>query len=347
MNPKPFSEVVVEAKTQEPHIKPFVDEARGGKEIEFKEDASQCLHDKKQNNFFMKSISFLGSFVGLMSALGFVVFVAVILDAVRMIETLLQSSSLLDIFYLFALFFLLLSLSLISYKNFLQIKSLKDAKKMQEAFAEQKITPNKEIIPLTLELLTQYEKSKNPKLKQKAELLLETINTTHEYTEIYKDLDEDIIKEIDKEVQTKIKNASLQAALSTAISPLALLDAGIIIYRSILLTKEIALLYGFKPGWIATVVLLKKGALNVFFAGVSELALEYTNEIASTSLISKISLSAGQGVTNGILLARLGFGVMQACRPLSASAKRSSFMKELYVSLKETIMRSEKTPSDK
>ncbi len=120
---------------------------------------------------------------------------------------------------------------------------------------------------------------------------------------------------------------------------MALLDAGIIIWRSFLLTKDVAKLYGFKPGWLSTIVLLKQGAFNIFFAGAAELASEYANEAAGSSITSKISTSAGQGITNGILLARLGYGVMEACRPLPIRTKRDSFINAIYKSIKSLVIK--------
>jgi putative membrane protein len=54
-------------------------------------------------------------------------------------------------------------------------------------------------------------------------------------------------------------------------------------------------------------------------------------------VVSKISLSAGEGISNGILLARIGYGVMAACRPLPMRVKRGSFIRGMVSSIKETM----------
>jgi len=154
----------------------------------------------------------------------------------------------------------------VTYKNYKQIMMLKSATRHQKAFTKQKGEPDKKIVPMTLELLSSYENS-DETFKQRADVLRERISSSHDYKAIYKELDEEVMESIDVQVQARIKAASSQAALSTAISPLALLDAGIVIWRGVRLTKEIAQLYGFKPGWISTVVLLKKGAFTIFFVG--------------------------------------------------------------------------------
>ena len=337
MNIKPFSEIVTDEKEtqQAPPLKPFIDNAVGGIEIDEIEVTKKEFHNEK--NLLKKLINFLASAQGFFSVLILFILIAVAVDTIQTIQALYNSNSLLDVIYLFALTALGITLSTTTYKNYQQIRALKSAKKIQEFYALQKDTPDKEIIPVTLKLLAIFSLNKDELLQQKIQLLESRISTSHDYKEIYKDLDEDILNIIDIKAKEKIKVASTQAAISTAIAPSAILDGVIIIWRSVLLTKEISLLYGFKPGWLSTLILLKHGAFNVFFAGTAELASEYINDMTESSLISKISTSATQGLTNGILLARLGFGVMQACRPLPITTRRGSFMKGIYLSIKDLI----------
>ncbi|ADN09326.1 TIGR01620 family protein [Sulfurimonas autotrophica] len=340
MSIKPFSQKVKESASQQQEtLKPFVAEPKGGVEIEEQSlELSQTQLEEKRN-FLQKSIRFLGSLSGILVTLITFLFIALTVDALQNLESLYQSKSLLDMFYLIGLTLLTLSLGLFSYKNYKDIKALKNAKKMQNFYALQKENPNKQIIPMTRKLLDRYAKNyTNEKILTKIEVLQNSINNSYDYYEIYDDLDKEVLSLIDTKAKEKIKNASIQAAISTAISPLALLDAMIIIWRSFLLTKEIAVLYGYKPSVYSTVVLLKHGAFNVFFAGATELAQEYANETMHNSLIAKASSSASQGIVNGVLMARLGYGVLKACRPLPLKAKRDSFMGAIYKALKNTLL---------
>lgn len=339
---KPFSEPVTESKSNEekPLIKPFIEDAVGG--VEMTEKTFEEFASEEQLTIFQKCIQFLSSLTGLLSILVIFVLVALLVDSFKTLLGLFSSGSILDMVYFVALLVLLATLSLFTFKNYQQIKRLKNVQETQQFYAQQKINPDKHIVPQTLELLTHYSSSANNDLKQMVELLESRINSSHDYKEIYKDLDEEVLGVIDKEVKNKITTASLQAALSTAISPVALLDAGIIVWRSFLLTKEISTLYGFKAGWITTIVLLKKGIFNVCFAGVTELAGELASEVVGASAINKFSLSTGQGLANGILLARLGFGVMEACRPLPLSEKKPNYIKTIFSAIKDAVFASQK-----
>ncbi len=337
MSIKPFSEVVEERNVEEHNLPPFVDKAKGGIAAEEAYFTQETM--LKQESLVAQAISFLGSLRGVVVM--FVLFTITVLfvDAIATTQDLLNSGSVLDIMYLSALLLLLSALSIVTYKNYKQIMMLKSATKHQEAFIQQKDEPNREIVPMTLELLSRYEHG-DVAFRQKADILRERISSSHDYKAIYNELDEVVLEVIDVQVQKQIKTASAQAALSTAISPLALLDAGIVIWRGVRLTKEIAQLYGFKPGWISTIILLKKGAFTIFFVGATELAVEYVNAASESTVVSKISLSAGQGISNGILLARIGYGVMSACRPLPMRVKRQSFVVSIISSIKDTITNS-------
>ena len=336
MSIKPFSEVVEETPHVNEKPKPFVDVAQGGVEV----NETLLDHEGRQENVVGRSISFLGSFQGLMVSALFFFMVVLFVDAVESVQTLFKGTSFLNMLYLFGLSVLLVALAMASYRNYSAILMLKSAHRHQRAFAEQKTLATKKIIPMTLQLLSAYKD--NNLVQQRAEVLKERMSSSHEYSAIYEELDSDVVGVLDAEVQRRIKVASTQAALSTAISPLALLDAGIVIWRSVRLTREIAEVYGFKPSWVATVVLMKRGAFSVFFAGATELAVEYVNAASESTLVSKISFSAGQGISNGILLARLGYGVMSACRPLPMRVKRQSFIVSIMGTLKDAVIKQDK-----
>ena len=335
MSIKPFSEVVEERPLEQDVVTPFVDKASGGVNIEA--TYFENVNTKEQENFVVKTIGFFGSFRGVIVMLTLFFLTVLTVDAIATFQDLMSSGSVLDIIYLVALVLLLLTLTLVTYKNYRQIMMLKSATRHQKAFSKEKESPSKEIVPMTLALLNSFSKDRVA-FEKRANILRERMSSSHDYVAIYKELDEEVLDVIDQEVQKRIKVASAQAALSTAISPLAILDAAIVIWRGVRLTKEIAKLYGFKPGWISTIVLLKQGALTIFFVGAAELATEYVNAATESTMVSKLSLSAGEGISNGILLARIGYGVMAACRPLPMRVKRGSFITSMVSSIKDTML---------
>ena len=338
MSIKPFSEAVKANGVKEEMTAPFVDSAKGGQDVEA--NYFDEVKVTQEANFVVRTIGFFSSLRGVIVLFTLFVLTVLLIDAIATIQELFVSGSILDILYLAVLFLLLSSLTLLSYKNYRQVKMLKSASRFQKQFEAQKESPDKKIVPLALELLSHFSNRSDAAFQKQSDILKERISSSHDYSAIYKELDEDVLAIVDTKAEERIKVASAQAALSTAISPLALLDAAIVIWRGVRLTKEIAALYGLKPGWISTVVLLKRGAFSIFFVGATELAVEYMNAASESTVVSKISLSAGEGISNGVLLARIGYGVMSACRPLPMRVKRGSFLASMVSSIKGTILQS-------
>ena len=330
---KPFTQKVEENVSHEEKIAPFIDLPQGGRLLEYVEETADLKEDFQNKNASKGKI--FGSLISVLFLAMLVFFLALIVDAVDMLGRLSMTGGWLYWLYLAALSLLFISLALVLWRSFKQMKALENAQKLQQFFEKQKKDPDAELIVETLKLLDFYETFQNPHLIRQSRHLRESMSHSHDYKMIYHDLDEQVLEVIDAEVKKRISAASSQAALSTAISPLALLDALIVIWRSVRLSTEIAGLYGLKPGWLGTMVLLKKGAFNVFFAGTAELLSEYISEAAEATMISRLSTAATQGVSNGVLLARLGYGVMQACRPLPMRIKRERFTKSVVISIRD------------
>ena len=82
--------------------------------------------------------------------------------------------------------------------------------------------------------------------------------------ELVKELEKEILNDRDEEAKKVIRKAVLQTAFSTAASPIALIDASIVIWKSWFLIKEIAMIYGFRPNILNTALLFKLSFRNMF-----------------------------------------------------------------------------------
>ncbi len=286
---------------------------------------------------FRRLAHFFSTLNGLLMGLILFVFIVVIADTIETVNQLLSSASLSQYLYLSGLLLLLGILLLNLHSNIKQYQRLKNIKTIKNKLEEQKSNPNKTLIPLISQLLERYESLNDPKLKENIERIKEEMNISPIYSHLYQQFDTDIVSVIDEKAKKLIFNASIQTSLSTAVSPVPLVDMFLIVWRSLLLAKEISALYGFRAGGLTTILLLKQGIMNVVFAGVAELALDYANEMTSTTIVSKVSSSAAQGLFNGVLIARLGYGIMAACRPIDLSKKRENYFKQVMNTLYSTI----------
>jgi len=338
---KPFKRSVKPAvkEAQEP-IKPFKVEAKDSLDTTF-EAHQEMIESEVKRSFLAQMLHFFSGFWGIVSAFMIFIILALTSHALQSLITILGSGSTAEYIYLAGVSLLLLVLFFNAFGNLTQYRRIQKVAKIQKAFKAQSQNPNSDIIPLAQTLLKSYQKHDDPHLQEKAKEITQTLKRSQLYPQIYTSLDKELLSPLDIKAQKAIQNASLQAALSTAISPLPLLDMGLIVWRSVRLTREIATLYGYRPNTVATMIFLKKGLFNIAFAGVSQLAIELSHEATSTTLVSKISHSTGEGIANGILLARLGYGIMEACRPLPSNEKREHFVKSIIASIAK-VAKSEK-----
>jgi putative membrane protein len=144
-----------------------------------------------------------------------------------------------------------------------------------------------------------------------------------------------VLTPLDKRAYQLVKTGARDIAALTALSPLGVLDGLIVLGRTLHMLRAIARIYGVRPGFAATVSLLRRTLRNVVAAGVGELVSDAAVETLGASLLSFLSTRAGQGVLNGVLAARLGLSAMQLCRPLPFSDDQLPSLKQLRKELFE------------
>ena len=142
-----------------------------------------------------------------------------------------------------------------------------------------------------------------------------------------------VLQEIDRLVAERISEASIQTGVAVALSPFALADLLLVLWRASRLVREISALYGEKPGLRQRFGLLKKFVETLFWTGASELAIDLGSDFFGAELSSKLSARAGQGVLAGLLVARLGRFVQQQLRPLPLALPAPSSSKTLFAAI--------------
>lgn len=317
-------------QNEEPQeIKPFKE--LSAEELDVSMDYLEEGEVKQKN--YTKSIGIFGSLSGVFVGIFAFIFLMVFAKTVGSVTEVINNGSISEYIYLGAFAFLFLVLGLFTYENVKEYFKIKEVDEIKQICKNQKAKPDKDIILVAHKLINLHKDSDDEELRAKCESFKESLNSSVIYENVYESL-EGIISHVDKKAKKVIHKASIQGALSTAISPVPIIDMAIMVYRSVLLAREVASLYGLRPGVVTTTMLLKQGLINVAFVGVSEMANEFANQVASTSFLARASRSLGQGAVNGILLARLGYGILEACRPIESSEGKTSFFKMLLQSLK-------------
>jgi putative membrane protein len=144
-----------------------------------------------------------------------------------------------------------------------------------------------------------------------------------------------VLAPLDRQARRLVTRGARDIGALTALSPLGLLDSAIVLWRTLLMLRAIAQLYGVRPGPAASIRLLRRTLTHVLAAGVGELVSDAAVETAGASLLSMISTRIGQGAVHGLLAARLGLAAVQICRPLPFVEGELPSMKQLRAELLE------------
>lgn len=145
----------------------------------------------------------------------------------------------------------------------------------------------------------------------------EHITDAHDQAEVVRLLDREVLAPIDRQAYQLVLRASRDTAVATALSPAAVLDLAVVLWRNLKLVREVTALYGARPGYVGSLKLLRRMLGNIAVAGVTESAHHVAVEALGGSLAAAISTRMGQGVINGLLTARVGVTAMHLCRPIA------------------------------
>ena len=147
-----------------------------------------------------------------------------------------------------------------------------------------------------------------------------------------------VLSKADARVRQQIHQASADAAMAVAVSPFALADMLLVLWRTSKLLRQMAETYGASLGQLRSLILIKHLFAALLWAGSSELALDLGSDVLSAELTSKLSMRAGQGLIAGMLVARLGLAAQQLLRPLPLAKSQKLSLLDLSKALVRRLL---------
>ena len=193
----------------------------------------------------------------------------------------------------------------------------------------QKITEN---LPCDLVLETEREQEK---------AWQDALNGPHSQSELLQLYSRLVLTKVDEKAMAEIARFSTEAVVLVALSPVAIIDMLIILWRNLRMINKVAGLYGLKLGYWSRIKLIRQVFVNMVYAGASELIADFGTDMIGADLLGKLSGRLAQGLGAGMLTARLGVKTMQLCRPIpfDDKPKLSHVRKEMLTTIKNLISR--------
>jgi len=125
-----------------------------------------------------------------------------------------------------------------------------------------------------------------------------------------------VLAPADQLAQAAIRRAAAQAFAINAISPTVLLDTLLFAARAMRLIREIAEIYGQRPGLAGTVHLLRRLARGAGLVGAVDVVGGVIVQQLGGAVLERLSASAAESTYAAQKMARLGLVAMASCRPI-------------------------------
>jgi len=129
-------------------------------------------------------------------------------------------------------------------------------------------------------------------------------------------VEREFLAPLDREAKRAVANAARQVSVVTALSPRALIDVVFVVYAVVRLLRQLARIYGGKPGIWGFLRLLKSAFAHLTVTGGIAVGDNLLQQIFGLGVAARISAKLGEGVLNGLMTARFGLAAITVCRPL-------------------------------
>ena len=143
-----------------------------------------------------------------------------------------------------------------------------------------------------------------------------SVDSHHSDSEVLSLFEHQVLAPIDKLALKQVSNNASAASVMIAVSPFALLDMLIVLWRNIRMMNQVSAIYGLHLGYWGRVSLIRKIFHTMLYAGAAEILSDAGNYALSAGITGKISTRIAQGMGAGVLTARIGLKAIDESRPL-------------------------------
>jgi putative membrane protein len=130
----------------------------------------------------------------------------------------------------------------------------------------------------------------------------------------------ELMTPLDSEARRLVSSAAQRVSVVTAVSPRAMIDVLFVFVASLRLIRQLARLYGGRPGALGMIALMRHVIAHLAITGGMAASDSLVQQVLGHGIAAKLSQRLGEGILNGLLTARLGLAAIDVTRPLPFTA---------------------------
>ncbi|MEO6839738.1 MAG: TIGR01620 family protein [Bradyrhizobium sp.] len=130
----------------------------------------------------------------------------------------------------------------------------------------------------------------------------------------------ELMTPLDQEARRLVSSAAQRVSIVTAVSPRALVDILFVFVASLRMIRQLARLYGGRPGTLGMIRLMRHVIAHLAITGGLAASDSMIQQMLGHGIAAKLSERLGEGILNGLLTARLGLATIDVTRPLPFTA---------------------------